>query len=110
MCFLKVVSVVLSHFKIAQECVTQDISNGLDNPGIYLKLFKCFWAPENKYNNKYMKLKGKLFVLLKYLFSPLLLQGSMGSPLTRPTPRSPASWSSPLTSPTNTSQNTLSPR
>ncbi|XP_074939626.1 CLIP-associating protein 2 isoform X15 [Phalacrocorax aristotelis] len=36
-------------------------------------------------------------------------QGSMGSPLTRPNPRSPASWSSPLTSPTNTSQNTLSP-
>ncbi|XP_071592048.1 CLIP-associating protein 2 isoform X27 [Heliangelus exortis] len=36
-------------------------------------------------------------------------QGTMGSPLTRPTPRSPASWSSPLTSPTNTSQNTLSP-
>ncbi|KAM9164674.1 CLIP-associating protein 2 isoform 7-T8 [Pangshura tecta] len=36
-------------------------------------------------------------------------QGSMGSPLTRPMPRSPASWSSPLTSPTNTSQNTLSP-
>ncbi|XP_064908021.1 CLIP-associating protein 2 isoform X27 [Columba livia] len=36
-------------------------------------------------------------------------QGSMGSPLTRPTPRSPASWSSPLASPTNTSQNTLSP-
>ncbi|NXH59413.1 CLAP2 protein, partial [Rhabdornis inornatus] len=36
-------------------------------------------------------------------------QGSMGSPLTRPTPRSPASWSSPLTSPTNTSQNALSP-
>ncbi|XP_019393315.1 PREDICTED: CLIP-associating protein 2 isoform X3 [Crocodylus porosus] len=36
-------------------------------------------------------------------------QGSVGSPLTRPTPRSPASWSSPLTSPTNTSQNTLSP-
>ncbi|KAM9199768.1 CLIP-associating protein 2 isoform 3-T3 [Mergus octosetaceus] len=37
------------------------------------------------------------------------VQGSMGSPLTRPTPRSPACWSSPLTSPTNTSQNTLSP-
>ncbi|XP_060103570.1 CLIP-associating protein 2 isoform X44 [Heteronotia binoei] len=36
-------------------------------------------------------------------------QGSMGSPLMRPVPRSPASWSSPLTSPTNTSQNTLSP-
>ncbi|XP_072859953.1 CLIP-associating protein 2 isoform X44 [Pogona vitticeps] len=36
-------------------------------------------------------------------------QGSMGSPLTRPVPRSPASWSSPITSPTNTSQNTLSP-
>ncbi|XP_040402761.1 CLIP-associating protein 2 isoform X41 [Cygnus olor] len=36
-------------------------------------------------------------------------QGSVGSPLTRPTPRSPACWSSPLTSPTNTSQNTLSP-
>ncbi|XP_064352836.1 CLIP-associating protein 2 isoform X10 [Camelus dromedarius] len=36
-------------------------------------------------------------------------QGSMGSPLTRPTPRSPANWSSPLTSPTNTSQSTLSP-
>ncbi|XP_029445486.1 CLIP-associating protein 2 isoform X5 [Rhinatrema bivittatum] len=36
-------------------------------------------------------------------------QGSTGSPLTRPTPRSPASWASPLTSPTNTSQNTLSP-
>ncbi|XP_051674533.1 CLIP-associating protein 2 isoform X22 [Oryctolagus cuniculus] len=36
-------------------------------------------------------------------------QNSMGSPLTRPTPRSPANWSSPLTSPTNTSQNTLSP-
>ncbi|KAM8966686.1 CLIP-associating protein 2 isoform 2-T2 [Pelodytes ibericus] len=37
-------------------------------------------------------------------------QGSTtGSPLTRPTSRSPASWGSPLTSPTNTSQNTLSP-
>ncbi|XP_057622225.1 CLIP-associating protein 2 isoform X18 [Chionomys nivalis] len=36
-------------------------------------------------------------------------QSSMGSPLTRPTPRSPANWSSPLTSPTNTSQSTLSP-
>ncbi|XP_058040343.1 CLIP-associating protein 2 isoform X5 [Ahaetulla prasina] len=36
-------------------------------------------------------------------------QGPMGSPLTRPVPRSPASWSSPITSPTNTSQNTLSP-
>ncbi|XP_033612952.1 CLIP-associating protein 2 isoform X15 [Fukomys damarensis] len=36
-------------------------------------------------------------------------QSSIGSPLTRPTPRSPANWSSPLTSPTNTSQNTLSP-
>uniref|UniRef100_A0AAR2K907 TOG domain-containing protein n=1 Tax=Pygocentrus nattereri TaxID=42514 RepID=A0AAR2K907_PYGNA len=34
----------------------------------------------------------------------------VGSPLTRHTPRSPASWSSPLTSPTNTSQNTPSPR
>uniref|UniRef100_A0A8C3Y9V9 Cytoplasmic linker associated protein 2 n=1 Tax=Catharus ustulatus TaxID=91951 RepID=A0A8C3Y9V9_CATUS len=34
---------------------------------------------------------------------------SVGSPLTRPTPRSPASWASPLTSPTNTSQNALSP-
>uniref|UniRef100_F7GFE6 Cytoplasmic linker associated protein 2 n=1 Tax=Monodelphis domestica TaxID=13616 RepID=F7GFE6_MONDO len=36
-------------------------------------------------------------------------QGSMGSPLTRPSPRSPANWSSPLTSPTNTAQNTLLP-
>ncbi|XP_072455376.1 CLIP-associating protein 2 isoform X28 [Notamacropus eugenii] len=36
-------------------------------------------------------------------------QSSMGSPLTRPTPRSPANWSSPLTSPTNTAQNTLLP-
>ncbi|XP_065483532.1 CLIP-associating protein 2 isoform X4 [Caloenas nicobarica] len=36
-------------------------------------------------------------------------QGSVGSPLIRPTPRSPGSWSSPLSSPTNTSQNTLSP-
>ncbi|XP_073786817.1 CLIP-associating protein 2 isoform X45 [Danio rerio] len=36
-------------------------------------------------------------------------QASIGSPLTRHTPRSPASWSSPLTSPTNTSQNTPSP-
>ncbi|XP_027691602.1 CLIP-associating protein 2 isoform X12 [Vombatus ursinus] len=36
-------------------------------------------------------------------------QGSMGSPLTRPTPRSPANWPSPLTSPTNTAQNTLLP-
>ncbi|XP_070583509.1 CLIP-associating protein 2 [Erythrolamprus reginae] len=36
-------------------------------------------------------------------------QGPMGSPLIRPVPRSPASWSSPITSPTNTSQNTLSP-
>ncbi|KAM6169868.1 CLIP-associating protein 2 isoform 25-T25 [Rhynchocyon petersi] len=36
-------------------------------------------------------------------------QGSMGSPLTRPASRSPANWSSPLTSPTNTSQSTLSP-
>lgn len=34
-------------------------------------------------------------------------QVSTGSPLTRPTPRSPASWASPLTSPTNTSQNTV---
>uniref|UniRef100_A0A8C7MLA5 Cytoplasmic linker associated protein 2 n=1 Tax=Oncorhynchus kisutch TaxID=8019 RepID=A0A8C7MLA5_ONCKI len=33
-------------------------------------------------------------------------QAPMGSPMTRHTPRSPASWSSPLTSPTNTSQNT----
>uniref|UniRef100_A0A673NE93 TOG domain-containing protein n=1 Tax=Sinocyclocheilus rhinocerous TaxID=307959 RepID=A0A673NE93_9TELE len=36
-------------------------------------------------------------------------QAPTGSPLTRHTPRSPASWSSPLTSPTNTSQNTPSP-
>ncbi|XP_075962234.1 CLIP-associating protein 2 isoform X33 [Anarhichas minor] len=36
-------------------------------------------------------------------------QATMGSPLTRHTPRSPASWSSPVTSPTNTSQNTPSP-
>ncbi|XP_064193895.1 CLIP-associating protein 2-like isoform X14 [Anguilla rostrata] len=36
-------------------------------------------------------------------------QTPTGSPLTRHTPRSPASWSSPLTSPTNTSQNTPSP-
>ncbi|XP_029588201.1 CLIP-associating protein 2 isoform X15 [Salmo trutta] len=36
-------------------------------------------------------------------------QAPVGSPLTRHTPRSPASWSSPLTSPTNTSQNTSSP-
>ncbi|XP_066546915.1 CLIP-associating protein 2 isoform X20 [Amia ocellicauda] len=36
-------------------------------------------------------------------------QAPTGSPLTRHTPRSPASWSSPLTSPTNTSQNALSP-
>ncbi|XP_061787356.1 CLIP-associating protein 2 isoform X6 [Nerophis lumbriciformis] len=36
-------------------------------------------------------------------------QVSMGSPLTRHTPRSPASWPSPVTSPTNTSQNTPSP-
>ncbi|XP_075442444.1 CLIP-associating protein 2 isoform X31 [Ascaphus truei] len=36
-------------------------------------------------------------------------QGSAGSPLTRPTSRSPAIWGSPLTSPTNTCQNTLSP-
>ncbi|KAM8840927.1 CLIP-associating protein 2 isoform 3-T3 [Spinachia spinachia] len=35
-------------------------------------------------------------------------QAPMGSPLTRHTPRSPASWSSPVTSPTNTSQNTPS--
>ncbi|XP_068431355.1 CLIP-associating protein 2 isoform X11 [Clinocottus analis] len=36
-------------------------------------------------------------------------QAPMGSPLTRHTPRSPASWASPVTSPTNTSQNTPSP-
>ncbi|XP_055368652.1 CLIP-associating protein 2 isoform X32 [Betta splendens] len=36
-------------------------------------------------------------------------QATMGSPLTRHTPRSPASWSSPVTSPTNPSQNTPSP-
>ncbi|XP_067358397.1 CLIP-associating protein 2 isoform X40 [Channa argus] len=36
-------------------------------------------------------------------------QATMGSPLTRHTPRSPANWSSPVTSPTNTSQNTPSP-
>ncbi|XP_043920887.1 CLIP-associating protein 2 isoform X5 [Protopterus annectens] len=33
------------------------------------------------------------------------IQGSSGSPLTRPVPRSPANWTSPLTSPTSTSQN-----
>ncbi|XP_057683930.1 CLIP-associating protein 2 isoform X1 [Corythoichthys intestinalis] len=33
-------------------------------------------------------------------------QATIGSPLTRHTPRSPASWPSPVTSPTNTSQNT----
>ncbi|XP_064876287.1 CLIP-associating protein 2-like isoform X19 [Oncorhynchus nerka] len=33
-------------------------------------------------------------------------QAPRGSPMTRHTPPSPASWSSPLTSPTNTSQNT----
>ncbi|XP_014843155.1 PREDICTED: CLIP-associating protein 2 isoform X18 [Poecilia mexicana] len=36
-------------------------------------------------------------------------QAPMGSPMTRHTPRMPASWSSPVTSPTNTSQNTPSP-
>ncbi|XP_054909938.1 CLIP-associating protein 2 isoform X18 [Poeciliopsis prolifica] len=36
-------------------------------------------------------------------------QAPMGSPLTRHTHRTPASWSSPVTSPTNTSQNTPSP-
>uniref|UniRef100_A0A8C5DV87 TOG domain-containing protein n=1 Tax=Gouania willdenowi TaxID=441366 RepID=A0A8C5DV87_GOUWI len=36
-------------------------------------------------------------------------QAQIGSPLTRHTPRSPASWSSPVTSPTNTSQNAPSP-
>ncbi|KAK7899130.1 hypothetical protein WMY93_019983 [Mugilogobius chulae] len=36
-------------------------------------------------------------------------QAQIGSPLTRHTPKSPASWSSPVTSPTNTSQNTPSP-
>ncbi|XP_032436604.1 CLIP-associating protein 2 isoform X6 [Xiphophorus hellerii] len=36
-------------------------------------------------------------------------QAPMGSPLTRHTTRSPASWPSPVTSPTITSQNTLSP-
>ncbi|XP_048848668.1 CLIP-associating protein 2 isoform X10 [Brienomyrus brachyistius] len=36
-------------------------------------------------------------------------QTSVGSPLTRHTSRSPASWGSPLTSPTNTSQNAPSP-
>ncbi|MEQ2217582.1 CLIP-associating protein 2, partial [Xenoophorus captivus] len=38
-----------------------------------------------------------------------MAQAPMGSPLTRHNPRSPASWSSPVTSPTNTSQNTPSP-
>lgn len=72
MCFLKVVYVVLSHFKITQDCVTQDISNGLDNPGIYLKLFKCFWAPENKCNNKYKKIKREAFspTRVSFLTSP----------------------------------------
>ncbi|XP_038665818.1 CLIP-associating protein 2 isoform X19 [Scyliorhinus canicula] len=36
-------------------------------------------------------------------------QGSGNSSVTRSTPRSPAGWTSPLTSPTNTSQNTLPP-
>ncbi|XP_048882193.1 CLIP-associating protein 2-like [Brienomyrus brachyistius] len=36
-------------------------------------------------------------------------QTPTGSPLTRHTPRSPANWSSPLTSPTGTAQNTPSP-
>ncbi|XP_027891758.1 CLIP-associating protein 2 isoform X8 [Xiphophorus couchianus] len=36
-------------------------------------------------------------------------QAPMGSPLTRHTTRSPASWPSPVTSPTNPSQNTPSP-
>ncbi|XP_037119635.1 CLIP-associating protein 2 isoform X30 [Syngnathus acus] len=38
-----------------------------------------------------------------------MAQATIGSPLARHTPRSPASWSSPVTSPTNTSQNTPSP-
>ncbi|KAK5605097.1 CLIP-associating protein 2 [Crenichthys baileyi] len=38
-----------------------------------------------------------------------MAQAPMGSPLTRHTPRSPASRSSPVTSPTNDSQNTPSP-
>ncbi|XP_067888349.1 CLIP-associating protein 2 isoform X4 [Heterodontus francisci] len=36
-------------------------------------------------------------------------QGSGNSSITRSTPRSPAGWTSPLTSPTNTTQNTLPP-
>uniref|UniRef100_A0A3B3V2Y6 Cytoplasmic linker associated protein 2 n=1 Tax=Poecilia latipinna TaxID=48699 RepID=A0A3B3V2Y6_9TELE len=36
-------------------------------------------------------------------------QAPMGSPMTRHTPRMPANWSSPVTSPTNISQNTPSP-
>ncbi|XP_041045294.1 CLIP-associating protein 2 isoform X2 [Carcharodon carcharias] len=36
-------------------------------------------------------------------------QGSGNSSVTRSTPRSPAGWTSPLTSPTNTTQNTLPP-
>ncbi|XP_048452372.1 CLIP-associating protein 2-like isoform X2 [Rhincodon typus] len=36
-------------------------------------------------------------------------QGSGNSSITRSTPRSPAGWTSPLTSPTNTTQNTVPP-
>ncbi|XP_016138841.1 CLIP-associating protein 2-like [Sinocyclocheilus grahami] len=58
-------------------------------------------------------LKVSAFLETLYLLSlsgeKALLPAPMGSPLTRHTPRSPASWSSPLTSPTNTSQNTPSP-
>uniref|UniRef100_A0A8C0V362 CLIP-associating protein 2-like n=1 Tax=Cyanistes caeruleus TaxID=156563 RepID=A0A8C0V362_CYACU len=47
----------------------------------------------------------------KLLHNHLRNTGNSGQVSTLlPTPRSPASWSSPLTSPTNTSQNTLSPR
>lgn len=53
---------------------------------------------------------GVLLIDITTILCNRLPQAPMGSPLTRHTPRSPASWSSPVTSPTNTSQNTPSPR
>ncbi|OWK02564.1 CLASP2, partial [Cervus elaphus hippelaphus] len=73
---------------------------------------KTFQDGATKLLHNHLRNTGNGTQSLSYVnvYLTLVRQGSMGSPLTRPTPRSPANWSSPLTSPTNTSQNTLSPR
>lgn len=87
--------------KTFQDGATKLLQNHLKNTGNVAQVnspSQLLWRPHPAVNH------------LSNWTHPSLSQAQMGSPLTRHTPRSPASWSSPVTSPTNTSQNTPSPR